>query len=822
MRQVIAFSLKCINVNPSGSLLFALFLRKGFRCSAGAILVGMVALVFFPFSLSHATPVLYVPNQFSNTVSVIDGSTYSAIKTISVGQDPYGVGVSPDGKTVFITNMAADTVSVIDADTNTVTNTISVGDFPFGVAVSPDGRYAYVANAADDNISVIDTSGYSVVAHITVGNDPHGLVIHPDGSKLYVTNYSGSTVSVINTSTYSVIKTITVGTAPHGIAIHPSGAYVYTGNVLGDNLSVISTSSNSVIKTINTGKYPFFPAIDSSGQYLYVSNHGSSSVTVVDISSNSVAGNITVGSGPHGISLDATGSRAYVANEGGNSVSVIDTASRTVITTIPVGTTPIAFGKFVLDDSFTGRKTYPYSATYFPVTNKDPAQAKPLGIGPVADGLNTLKLKVEFDQFPGPVDIYLAFYASAMGPDIWLITPGPVLQSISKGIVPWKSATTGPIDEALFGEIPMSTLPAVTYNFYVLVSPPGSRESYNLWTTSFLGQYQIMDVAKTIVDKLGGDQGFEATLLAMDNGYSLRQLVDAAMSGRLPANGDISDDSGGVEAPANPPFGIIIRSAAQAQVPQETQYGINILLERVFRILAKGGLKVPPDDAGQKALIIGILMGMQNAGYDLPKGAEAIMDGRVKVKIDGKNLTAALTDADGKDLPPENPTGGQGVFSDPPGMCGPDDDKDGDQYWPAAHCPQSVRFGVDCNDGNANINPGMIEVCGDTIDDDCNPSNDVCCPNDFPISCPPHCYTAGSVCCGAGNACEAGFFCNPLGGCCSNSGVVCGTGCMPAGSVCCGSGPSYCPAGYECVGGGCMSSSATISECRGQIFDWVK
>jgi YVTN family beta-propeller protein len=121
----------------------------------------MAALVFFPVYLAHAAPVLYIPNQYANTVSVLDGSNYSAIKTISVSQEPYGVGVSPDGKTVFITNMAADSVSVIDTETNTVTNTISVGNFPFGVAISPDGRYAFVANAADDNLSVIETSGLS-------------------------------------------------------------------------------------------------------------------------------------------------------------------------------------------------------------------------------------------------------------------------------------------------------------------------------------------------------------------------------------------------------------------------------------------------------------------------------------------------------------------------------------------------------------------------------------------------------------------------------------------------------------------------------------
>ncbi len=142
MRHAIPCFLKGNAFKPGRLLSPIVSLRGLLRYNTFAFILGIAALIFFPVSLAHAAPILYIPNQLSNTVSVIDGSTYSMITTISVGQEPYGVGVSPDGKTVFITNLAGDTVSVISTDTNTVTNTVSVGDFPFGVAVSPDGRYA--------------------------------------------------------------------------------------------------------------------------------------------------------------------------------------------------------------------------------------------------------------------------------------------------------------------------------------------------------------------------------------------------------------------------------------------------------------------------------------------------------------------------------------------------------------------------------------------------------------------------------------------------------------------------------------------------------
>ena len=88
-------------------------------------------------------------------MSVIDTATNTVIDTITVGADPPGVAVSPDGMTAYVTNNGSSTVSVIDTTTNTVIDTIAVGANPFGVAVSPDSLVVYVANLGDNTVSVI-------------------------------------------------------------------------------------------------------------------------------------------------------------------------------------------------------------------------------------------------------------------------------------------------------------------------------------------------------------------------------------------------------------------------------------------------------------------------------------------------------------------------------------------------------------------------------------------------------------------------------------------------------------------------------------------
>ena len=122
--------------------------------------------------------------------------------TVSVGDEPRGVAVSPDSDTVYVTNFADDTVSVINASTNAVTATVSVGDAPDGVAVSPDSDTVYVTNFADDTVSVINASTNAVTATVSVGDAPDRVAVSPCDT-VYVANPGSDTVSVLSNTSSS-------------------------------------------------------------------------------------------------------------------------------------------------------------------------------------------------------------------------------------------------------------------------------------------------------------------------------------------------------------------------------------------------------------------------------------------------------------------------------------------------------------------------------------------------------------------------------------------------------------------------------------------
>jgi YVTN family beta-propeller protein len=284
---------------------------------------------------------VYITNEGSHTVSVIDPSTNTVVDTVRVGSNPAQAVLTPNGTTAYVLNTGAGTVSVINTPTNSVIATIRVGLLPAHATVTPDGSSVYVVNTGSNSISVISTATQSVVATIPVGLAPIGLAITPDGSRAYVTNAGSENVSVINTATHTVSAVVQVGAFPLTLALTPDGTRAYVVNSGSNSVSVVNTGTNTVETTVQVGRDPVDVAINPNGASAYVADAFSHSVTILNTATNQVVTTIPVGFLPVKTAITPNGRTAYVADAGGKSVSAINTATNTVIATIGVGAEPV-------------------------------------------------------------------------------------------------------------------------------------------------------------------------------------------------------------------------------------------------------------------------------------------------------------------------------------------------------------------------------------------------------------------------------------------------------------------------------------------------
>ena len=289
---------------------------------------------------------VFVANESSNSVTVVDGDSFQVIATVDArNHATHDLAVSRDGRWLFATNLASGRLSAINTRALETVASIATGDRAHVVTLTNDNRQAWVANIGENTISIVDTGSFRILGTIAVGKGPTGLTFSRDGRFAYVSNQGDRTVEVIDTASHRVIKAIPVGTNPHFLVLGPDGR-IWGTNTGGTDIYVIDPATQDKIAAINVGPAPqqiAFGFKGLQGPNAYVTVAGLNRVVVVsaDPSNLRILEQIDVGQRPNGIANNREGTRLFVVHEISNDLKVIDAGSSSVLATVPVGRKPI-------------------------------------------------------------------------------------------------------------------------------------------------------------------------------------------------------------------------------------------------------------------------------------------------------------------------------------------------------------------------------------------------------------------------------------------------------------------------------------------------
>jgi len=237
---------------------------------------------------------------------------------------------------VYVCNQGSDFVSVIDGDAKVVSRLINVDqidevDSPHMVQES--GEYFYVTLIATGKLLKISKSTLSIVGE-TPGIEKAGMIkITSDGTKAYISRSSTSpsvysTVYFVDLNSMSILKEIdlVVTGVPHGIALTPDGSKLYAANLTKNVISIVNTTNNETESFINFEENiePMQTEISPDGKYLFVSARGTSELIVIDAAADTVIQRIEVKPMPMHISVNSTSDKIYVTSMGANVLMVLE------------------------------------------------------------------------------------------------------------------------------------------------------------------------------------------------------------------------------------------------------------------------------------------------------------------------------------------------------------------------------------------------------------------------------------------------------------------------------------------------------------------
>jgi YVTN family beta-propeller protein len=252
----------------------------------------------------------------------------SVLQTIPVGLHPFGIAQTPDGH-LYVANNGSNTISVVDpatATSTTISPTITVGRGPGEIAVDPVTDRAFVANFLDATVSVVDIAAGVVIATLTPGG--LGVAVDPALGRLYAT--SGTKLVVFDTASLLPVATLLppAGSGYWGVAVDTSRHLGYVGDLGGTGVTVVDLLTNSVVTTVNVGgKVRFALTSDPASGRVFAATDGFDSFfSVIDASTNTVVSTVGLGRFASHIAV-ASADRVYVTEQtstSGGDVAAVD------------------------------------------------------------------------------------------------------------------------------------------------------------------------------------------------------------------------------------------------------------------------------------------------------------------------------------------------------------------------------------------------------------------------------------------------------------------------------------------------------------------
>ncbi len=294
-------------------------------------------------------------NTSMTPASENSSSTANAtFKTLTVGKAPHGMAAN--AAFVYNSNSGESSVSVIDTTTDTVVKTLDMGtDTPGYIKASHDGKYMLVLSTNEAGIGQLHifepAQDHRLIQTLAIGNGPDKLQISDDDQAVYISLAGEPGIAhytfVDGLGKPPMARTLIAAGAGsadgHGHrALAAQAGWLLTPNPGDNSASLISPAGES--RTLRDGNSPGPVALATQNTTVLraiVGNTASHTLSLFDTQSEASTTLSDVGQSPTDIAIVPELGRAYVTMAGSNQVTVVDYLNPQKIGTVSTQQRPV-------------------------------------------------------------------------------------------------------------------------------------------------------------------------------------------------------------------------------------------------------------------------------------------------------------------------------------------------------------------------------------------------------------------------------------------------------------------------------------------------
>ncbi|MES2773556.1 MAG: bifunctional YncE family protein/alkaline phosphatase family protein [Bacteroidota bacterium] len=276
-------------------------------------------------------------------------------KSLSLGDLPLNIAVSPSKKMIAITNngQGVQSIQLIDVASQTLLTSLTVPRLWYGLKFSADEKFLYASGGNDNRIlkyriNKLQTGNQAEGSTVLVLSDtillgkkwpnkisPAGLEIDDAKKLLYVVTKDDNSLYIIDLKTKNISQKVKLDGEAYACLLSANKKQLYISCWGCDKLLVYDTETKTIAAQIPVGDNPNELSLTKNGKYLFVANANDNSVSVIDTKQQKVIEvlnaalypNAPSGSTSNGLALSANEKNLYIANADNNCLAVFDVST---------------------------------------------------------------------------------------------------------------------------------------------------------------------------------------------------------------------------------------------------------------------------------------------------------------------------------------------------------------------------------------------------------------------------------------------------------------------------------------------------------------
>jgi DNA-binding beta-propeller fold protein YncE len=401
----------------------------------------------------------------AGSVKVIDGATDAIIATIPVGIGPKALALNSASNNIYVTNQTSNTVTVINAGTNAVLASPALlgSSTLMGLAVNSATNRVYILRSSP----LIELKGEdNSQTQIFFGGTASALAINRVSNKIYLAT-GASAITVVDGVTRAV-TTIPTSNTGGIIAVNEASNKIYLASVgsVGHVEIADGTGTGAALASLPLGSFMHAIGINPNSNTIYITD-GANNLHIIDGISDTLRQTLAIAITSAEIAVNPVTGRVYLAHNTGNANIRTVTEKPAVNIPLDVTITPFASNTttsvtpyifFAATSSYSPIAPAPRSVYYQVDSWQGRWISAPIGFGGWADtlapmgyGIHTLyawagdgQEATSINTASSPIPGQVSAYTFVVAPDVPVITLQPASQvACMQAIITFSVTATG-------------------------------------------------------------------------------------------------------------------------------------------------------------------------------------------------------------------------------------------------------------------------------------------------------------------------------------------------------------------------------------------